>query len=104
MRPLEQKKLLTIIAAQELEETVIRKARKRGIGGYTVVPARGAGHFGIQSGMLGVDSNILIYIILSEERLQTVLEDIDDMMNHGHRLKAIITDITILPRKPSTAL
>lgn len=104
MRPLEQKKLLTIIAAQELEETIIRKARSRGIGGYTVVQARGAGLYGIQTGMLGIDSNILIYVILSEERLQAVLEDVEEMMNQGHRLKAVVTDIAVLPRKPSTAL
>jgi nitrogen regulatory protein PII len=100
MRPLEQKKLLTIITARELEKRIIETARRRGVGGYTVVQASGAGASGIQSGMLDVDSNILIYIILSEARLMPLLEDIDEMMRRGHRLKAIISDITILPRKP----
>ena len=99
MRALEQKKLLTIITARELERRVIEAARKRGIGGYTVVSASGAGAFGVQAGMLDIDSNILIYIILSEPRLHQVLEDIDAMMRQGHRLKAIVTDISILPRK-----
>lgn len=99
MRALEQKKLLTIITARELERRVIETARRRGIGGYTVVSASGAGAFGVQAGMLDIDSNILIYIILSEPRLHQVLEDIDAMMRQGHRLKAIVTDISILPRK-----
>ena len=99
MRALEQKKLLTIITARELERMVIENARRRGIGGYTVVSASGAGAFGVQAGMLDIDSNILIYIILSEPRLYQVLEDIDAMMRQGHRLKAIVTDISILPRK-----
>lgn len=99
MRALEQKKLLTIITARELERMVIEAARKRGIGGYTVVSASGAGAFGVQAGMLDIDSNILIYIILSEPRLNQVLEDIDAMMRQGHRLKAVVTDISILPRK-----
>lgn len=99
MRALEQKKLLTIITARELERMVIEAARRRGIGGYTVVSASGAGAFGVQTGMLDIDSNILIYIILSEARLYQVLEDIDAMMRQGHRLKAIVTDISILPRK-----
>lgn len=99
MRALEQKKLLTIITARELERMVIETARRRGIGGYTVVSASGAGAFGVQAGMLDIDSNILIYIILSEPRLYQVLEDIDAMMRQGHRLKAIVTDISILPRK-----
>jgi PII-like signaling protein len=103
MRALEQKKLLTVITARELEKMIIEAARRRGVGGYTVVRASGAGASGIQSGMLDVDSNILIYIILSEARLQTLIEDLDEMMRRGHRLKAIISDIAILPRKPASA-
>ena len=103
MRRLEQKKLLTIITARELEKKIIDAARRRGVGGYTVVQASGAGAFGIQSGMLDVDSNILIYIILSEHRLITLLDDLEGMMARGHRLKAIVSDISILPRKPIAA-
>ena len=103
MRRLEQKKLLTIITARELEKMIIDVARKRGVGGYTVVQASGAGASGIQSGMLDIDSNILIYIILSEKRLITLLDDLEGMMVRGYRLKAIVSDIAILPRKPSGA-
>lgn len=103
MRRLEQKKLLTIITARELEKMIIEVARQRGVGGYTVVQASGAGASGIQSGMLDVDSNILIYIILSEQRLITLLDDLEGMMVRGYRLKAIVSDITILPRKPASA-
>ena len=102
MRPLEQKKLLTIITARELEKMIIDAARRRGVGGYTIVQASGAGASGIQSGMLDIDSNILIYIILSEQRLITLLDDLEGMMARGHRLKAIVSDISILPRKPGS--
>ena len=102
MRRLEQKKMLTIITARELEKTVIHAARLRGVGGYTVVAASGAGASGIQSGMLEIDSNVLIYIILSESRLISLLDDLENLMKRGHRLKAIISDISILPRKPAT--
>ena len=103
MRRLEQKKLLTIITARELEKMIIEAARRRGVGGYTVVQASGAGASGIQSGMLDIDSNILIYIILSEQRLITLLDDLEGMMVRGYRLKAIVSDISILPRKPTAA-
>ncbi len=103
MRRLEQKKLLTIITARELEKKIIETARRRGVGGYTVVQASGAGASGIQSGMLDIDSNILIYIILSEQRLIPLLDDLEGMMARGHRLKAIVSDISILPRKPPAA-
>lgn len=101
MRRLEQKKLLTIITARELGKMIIEAARRRGVGGYTVVQASGAGASGIQSGMLDIDSNVLIYIILSEQRLIILLEDLKGMMARGYRLKAIVSDISILPRKPS---
>ena len=99
MRRLEQKKLLTIITSRAFEKMIIEAVRGRGVGGYTVVNASGAGASGIQSGMLDSDSNILIYIILSEARLITVLDDLEDMMNRGYRIKAVVTNISILPRK-----
>lgn len=99
MRRLEQKKLLTIITSRAFEKIIIEAVRRRGVGGYTVVQASGAGASGIQSGMLDSDSNILIYIILSEARLITVLDDLEGMMGRGYRIKAIVTDISILPRK-----
>ncbi len=99
MKRLEQKKLLTIITSRAFEKIIIEALRRRGVGGYTVVQASGAGASGIQSGMLDSDSNILIYIILSEARLITVLDDLEVMMGRGYRIKAIATDISILPRK-----
>lgn len=99
MRRLEQKKMLTIITSRALEKMIIEAVRRRGVGGYTVVNASGAGASGIQSGMLDGDSNILIHIILSEARLITVLDDLDDMIRRDYRIKVIVTDILILPRK-----
>lgn len=99
MKRLEQKKLLTIITARELEKMLIEAMTRHGIGGYTVVQASGAGTFGIQSGMLEGDTNILIYVIISEPRLVKVLDDLEALMKRGHRLKAIVSDISILPRK-----
>lgn len=99
MKRLEHKKMLTIITARDLEKMVLNTARKHEVGGYTVVPASGAGASGIQSGMLDIDSNILIYIILSEQRLIRLLDELEGLMARGYRLKAIVTDISILPRK-----
>ena len=101
MRSLETKKLLTIITSNQLEEMILKRLTLHGIGGYTVVRAHGAGASGIQSGMLDIDANILIYIIMSEPRLERVLVEIDKMMDKGYRLKALVTDIDILPRKKS---
>lgn len=103
MRALENKKLLTIITARPFKKMIIEVLRLRGVGGYTVVDASGAGAFGVQSGAFEGDSNILVYVILSEARLAGVLEDFDDLMNRSYRLKVIVTDISILPRKTASA-
>ncbi|MEY6433296.1 hypothetical protein ABC977_12875 [Thioalkalicoccus limnaeus] len=99
MRALEQKKLLTLIAPHSLQRLLIDTAKRCGIGGYTAVPATGAGVGGLQSGGLGSDANVVIYIILSEARLLTLLPEIDELMRAGYRVKAMVSDISILPRK-----
>ena len=98
MKRLEQKKMLTIITSRAFEKIIIQALRGRGVGGYTVVSASGAGASGIQSGMLDSDSNILIYVVLSEARMESVFDDLDDMMQRGYRIKVIVTDISLLPR------
>lgn len=104
MRQLEHKKLLTIITARPFKNMIMEVLRLRGVGGYTVVDATGAGAFGVQSGALEGDSNILVYVILSEARLAGVLEDFDALMDRSYRLKVIVTDISILPRKKSPGI
>ena len=99
MREIEQKKLLTIITSGELQRMIVDQLKKRGVGGDTVVSATGAGTSGLQSGMLAGDSNVLIYVIMSEDRLQDVLKDMDKLMSHGYRVKAFYQDINIMPRK-----
>ncbi len=101
MRKIENKKLLTIITPGELQRMVIEQLKKRGIGGYTVVSASGAGTAGLQHGMLMSDSSVIIYIIMSEQRLERVLVDMDKFMSRGYRVKAFYQDISILPRKKS---
>lgn len=101
MRTLEHKKLLTLITSRDLQRLVIDTASRCGVGGYTVVPASGAGAGGVQTGILDGDSNVVIYIILSEQRLMTLLAEIDRLMDAGYRVKALVSDIAILPRKAS---
>lgn len=99
MRALEHKKLLTLITSRELQRLVLDTARRCGVGGYTIVPASGAGASGVQTGILDSDSNVVIYIILSEPRLLNLLAEIERLMDAGYRVKALVSDIAMLPRK-----
>jgi hypothetical protein len=103
MRTLEPKKLLMLITSRELQRLVLDTARDCGVGGYTITPASGAGASGVQSGMLDGDSNVVIHIILSEARLMRLLAEIDRLMDAGYRVKALVSDIAILPRKGSSS-
>ena len=98
-RQLEPKKILILIVAKPLQRMVIETLAPRGIGGYTISTVTGAGTSGLNTGALPSDSNVMIHIILSERRLVGVLEDIDALMERGYRIKAIVQDIQILPRK-----
>jgi hypothetical protein len=100
MQRIERKKRLTIITAGAPESMLIAAITKRGIGGYAIVQAHGAGASGIQSGMLEGDASILIYVIISDGRLVSVLDDLESL-KRGHRLKAVVSDIAVLPRKAS---
>jgi len=102
MRPLENKKMLTLIAPQDLQRLVVDSLREVDIGGYTAMPATGSGATGLQTGILDRDTNVVIHVILSEERLTRALEQMDRLMNAGYRIKALVQDIAILPRKGPT--
>lgn len=99
MRALEHKKLLMLIAPNELRQLILDTAQECGVGGYTFWSATGAGATGIRSGAFASDSNVIIEIILSEQRLNTLLERIQALMDAGYRLKALVFDMAMLPRR-----
>lgn len=99
MRPLEHKKRLTLIVPNELRPLIINTLRDCDTRGYTMWSASGAGTSGIQSGVFDADSNMVIEVILAEQHLTTVLEHIQALMDGGYRLRALVSDISVLPRK-----
>ena len=51
--------------------------------------------------MLDIDSNVLLYVILSEERVSTLLDDLERLMHKGHHLKVFVSDVGLLALKQS---
>jgi nitrogen regulatory protein PII len=69
--------------------------RKRGTSGYTIVPARGAGSRGEQTG-LDFDANILVKVILPADHLDALLDDIKRLMAKGHHLTVFVSDVAVI--------
>jgi len=96
MHRLFPKKHVTIITSDVLEDKIIGYIRARGASGYTIVRARGAGSSGEQSGLLDVDTNIKIHIIMPADRLTGLLDDIERLLNKGHHLILFVSDVDVL--------
>jgi hypothetical protein len=96
MHRLFPEKLVTIITTDVLEDRLVASVRKRGASGYTIVRARGAGSSGEQSGMLSIDTNMKLHVIVPPSRLSGLLDDLDGLMRKGHPLTVYVSDVSVL--------
>jgi len=96
MHRLYPEKLVTVITSDVLEERLVTAVRRRGASGYTLLRARGAGSEGLQSGMLWVDTNLLLKVILPPERLSGLLDDFDALIAKGHHLTVFVSDVSVM--------
>jgi nitrogen regulatory protein PII len=95
MADLYPEKLITIITTSMLEEHLVRIFRERGTSGYTIVPARGAGSRGEQTGM-DFDANILVKVVLPTDRMGPVLDDLKRLIAKGHHLTIYVSDVEVI--------
>lgn len=96
MHRLFPEKLVTVITTDVLEDRLVAVLRNRGASGYTILRARGAGSDGLQSGMLDVDTNLLLKVILPPERLPGLLDDLDALIGSGYHLTVFVADVSVL--------
>ena len=89
-------KLLNIITSDSLEEKLVASFRKYGVSGYTILRARGEGSSGVQADMTGFETNILIKVILPEERLQDLLESLVRKIQKGYHLTVYVSDVQVI--------
>lgn len=105
MHRLFPEKLVTMITSDVLEDILVARVRNRGASGYTIVRARGAGSSGEQSGMLDIDTNIKLHVIIPEERLSGLLDDLEELIKKGHHLTVFVSDVSVLgPEKYTEAM
>ena len=105
MHRLFPEKMVTMITSDVLEDHLVARVRNRGASGYTIVRARGAGSSGEQSGMLDIDTNIKLHVIIPEERLSGLLDDLEQLIKKGHHLTVFVSDVSVLgPEKYTEAM
>jgi len=96
MHRLFPEKLVTMITTDVLEDTLVASIRNRGASGYTIVRARGAGSSGEQSGMLDIDTNIKLHVILPEARLPGLIDDLEGLIKKGYHVTVYVSDVAVL--------
>jgi len=89
-------KLLTIITIDLMEEKLVQSFKKYGVSGYTILRARGEGSSGQPSDMSGFDANILVKVILPEERLDGLLGSLERKIRKGYHMTVFIADVQVM--------
>ncbi len=89
-------KLLNIITIDSLEDKLVDSFKKYGVSGYTIVRARGVGSSGMHADMSGFDANILVKVILPEERVQNLLDSLERKIRKGYHLTVFVYDVQVM--------
>ncbi len=89
-------KLLNIITIDSMEDRLVESFHKYGASGYTILRARGEGASGLQADISGFDANIMVKVIVPEERLSAILESLERKILKGYHLTVFITDVQVM--------
>ncbi|MCF6255671.1 MAG: transcriptional regulator [Gammaproteobacteria bacterium] len=89
-------KLLSIITISSMEDRLVSMFKKYGVSGFTILRARGEGSSGYEADISGFDSNILVTVIVSEKRMEPILESIERKLKKGYHLTTYISDVQVI--------
>jgi len=89
-------KLLSIITISSMEDRLVSMFKKYGVSGFTILRARGEGSSGYEADISGFDSNILVTVIVSEKRMEPILESIARKLKKGYHLTTYISDVQVI--------
>src|SRR3569623_937760 len=96
MHRLHPEKQITVSTSDVLEDRLVKLIKERGARGYTVFRAHGAGTSGEQSGMLDVDTNIVMHVIVPSVKLRTMLAGLENLGRMGHLLTLTVADVAVV--------
>lgn len=96
-------RLVTVIAADHLEQALVAELKGLGATGYTVLPARGEGHHGIRTSDLE-GANVRIEVIVDHATADRIVERLHTHFQPRHALVLYVTAVEVVRGDKFTAL
>jgi len=98
-------KLVNIITMDALQEKLRSMFQRYGVSGYTIVRVRGEGASGESAGTLDFEANVMVKVILPEEKLQRLLDGLQRQKDKGYHLTVYVSNVEVIsPEKFSTPM
>jgi len=98
-------KLVNVVTLDVLQDKLKEMFRRHGVSGYTIIRVTGEGDSGESAGTLDFEANIMIKVIIPEEKLQRLLDGLQRQIAKGYHLTIFVSDIEVItPEKFSTPL
>lgn len=94
------RKQVNIIVNSALEEKMIRLSNRVGVSGYSITPMRtGQGSTGLQTSSSEGDSNILFMMIITLDKMDQMITEIQKIKDRSYPLRVFINDTYVMDEK-----
>lgn len=93
MKPAEEK-LLTIVAESALERSLVADLDRLGVGGYTIIDARGRGTRGRRSSGWEHTGNIRVEILCDGEMAALIARHLSEQYSRNFAMTTWLQDVT----------
>lgn len=94
------RKQVNIIVNSALEAKMLRLANRVGVSGYSVTPMRtGQGATGLQSSSSEGDSNILFMMIITLDKVEKMIAEIQKIKDRSYPLRVFMNDTFVMDEK-----
>src|SRR3569623_602157 len=96
MHRLHPEKQISVITSDVLEDRLVKLIKERVARGNTVFRAHCAEISDEQSGMLDVDTNIVMHVIVPLAKLSSMLDGLESLGLKGYHLTVTVADVSVL--------
>lgn len=94
------RKQVNIIVNSALEAKMVRLANRVGVSGYSITPMRtGQGSTGLQTSSSEGDSNILFMMIITFDKMEQMIAEIQKIKDRSYSLRVFINDTYVMDEK-----